>query len=71
MNATLAKWAFIAGALLFADWVILILFGSFAKICKAEEAFYCSAYCITGIVLLILTIMLIIYLSWNKTAKEQ
>lgn len=71
MNATIAKWAFIAGTLLFVDWVVLILFGSFAKICKADDAFYCSAYCVTGIVLLILTIMLIIYLSWNKAVKEK
>ena len=70
MNALVAKWLFIAGTLLFADWLFMVLFGCIASLCKAEEAFFCSVYCNAGISLLVLTLFFIVYFAVASKPKQ-
>lgn len=71
MNVTIAKWLFIAGTLFFADWLLMVLIGSFAHLCKADESFFCSEYCIIGITLLIVTALLAVYFSRARAVKKE
>jgi hypothetical protein len=71
MNTTVAKWFFIAGTLLFADWIIMIIFGCIASMCKANDAFFCSVYCKAGIALLVITGFLIVYFSALSKSKRR
>ncbi len=63
MNATIAKWFFIAGTMLFADWLLMIVFAVIAKTCHAGNTFFCSTYCTIGIILLLVTILSIPFVS--------
>lgn len=69
MEKSITKWFFIAGTLLFADWLIMILFGCASKICKADHDFFCSIYCKIGIGLIIFTLLLIFWLSVVENKK--
>lgn len=71
MNTTVAKWFFIAGTLLFADWLIMVLFGCIASVLKAEETFYCTTFCSLGILLLVFTGFLIIYFALARAKKSE
>ena len=64
MNATIAKWFFIAGTMSFADWLLMIVFAVIAKTCHAgNKFFFCSTYCTIGIILLLVTILSIPFVS--------
>ncbi len=69
MSYKLTKSLFIAGSLLFADWVLMILIGGIAGLCKAGDAFFCSTYCIFGISLLAATVLAIVVLSLGINRK--
>ncbi len=72
MRTTFFKWLLIAPAFLFADWLIMVFIGCFSSLCHADNKFYCSVYCCTGITLLSLTALLIVYLIFKKaTIKDR
>lgn len=70
MNKAVIKWLLIFSALLFADWVLMILLGCLSGICQVDERFYCSVYCVIGKVLLASTAGLVIYLLIKFISKK-
>jgi hypothetical protein len=70
MRTTLFKWLLIVPALLFADWLIMVLIGCISGLCHADNKFFCSIYCYTGITLLSVTGLLLAYLIFNKAFKK-
>jgi hypothetical protein len=70
MRTTLFKWLLIVPALLFADWLIMVLIGCISGLCHADNKFFCSIYCYTGITLLSVTGLLLAYLIFNKGFKK-
>jgi len=71
MKTTVLKWLLIISALIFADWLIMIFLGCFSSLCHANDKFFCSVYCYTGIVLLSVTAMLIGYLLYKKYGQKK
>ncbi len=55
---------------LFADWLLMILFGCFAGACKADNKFFCSVYCHVGIALLVTSLLLAFYFVFKKKHAE-
>ena len=62
MRTTILKWMLIFSALLFADWIIMIILGCFSGLCRANNDYFCSVYCYIGISLLSITLLIIGYL---------
>jgi len=58
MKTTVLKWLLGIAALLFADWLIMIILGCFSGMCGAGTNYYCSVYCIIGVTLLAATVFL-------------
>jgi hypothetical protein len=71
MRIEIFKWLLIVPALLFADWLIMILFGSFSGLCHAGNKFFCSVYCYTGITLLSVTVLFVGYLMFKKNFQKK
>lgn len=66
MGTTIFKWLLIVPALLFADWIIMVLIGCISGLCHADNKFFCSSYCYTGITLLSVTALFVAYLIFSK-----
>jgi len=62
MKTTAIKWLLGISALLFADWVIMIILGCFSNFCNAGNDYYCTVYCKAGIVLLVASLGIAGYL---------
>ena len=71
MKPILLKIIIVLPLLLFADWVIMVLFGCFASMCGADHAFYCSVFCKAGIVLLSLTVLFVVFLPFLRKRKVE
>jgi hypothetical protein len=71
MKATIIKWLLGISALLFADWVIMIIPGCFSVLCHANNNFYCSVYCFIGITLLSTTVLIIGYIFFKKYFQKK
>jgi len=56
MNKTLCKLVLVLPLVLFMDWIIMAVFGSFAGACHAKNHFFCSAFCYCGVLLVILSV---------------
>ena len=69
MKPILLKILILLPFLLFIDWILMVVFGSFASVCGADEAFYCSVFCKAGIVLLTFTAILIVVWPVYKKKK--
>jgi len=71
---TAFKWLLAVSALLFADWIIMIVLGCFSGLCHANDKFYCSVYCYIGITLLSLSVLISGYLAYrlynNRKSKS-
>jgi hypothetical protein len=50
------KCLLIIPAVLFIDWIVMVVAGCVAGLCHAGEKFYCTVYCYSGITLLSLSI---------------
>ena len=48
---------------LFIDWIIMVITGHLASAFNAGEGFYCKPYCIFGIILLVTTLTVSVYLA--------
>ena len=66
MRTNVLKWLLISSALLFADWIIMIILGCFSSLCHADNRFFCSVYCYIGIVLLSFSALILGYLILKK-----
>jgi hypothetical protein len=66
MHSTLCKFLLIIPLILFIDWIIMVTIGCFASVCNANEKFFCSIYCISGIILLSLSIIMSLYIVFRK-----
>lgn len=62
MKTLLVKLLLILPALLFLDWVIMVVVGSVSNIFGANDNFYCTIYCDFGIALLVSTFLFVAYL---------
>jgi len=62
MRNAVLKWILIIAAVLFADWIIMIIAGCFSSLCHASNTFFCTVYCYFGIGLLTVSIILAVYL---------
>jgi hypothetical protein len=62
MKTLLVKLLLIIPALLFLDWVIMVVVGSVSSIFGANDNFFCTIYCDFGIVLLVSSFLFIAYL---------
>jgi hypothetical protein len=70
MRTTFFKWLLIIPALLFADWLIMVFIGCLSGLCHAGNKFFCSVYCFTGITLLSVTALYIVYLIFKKNFQK-
>jgi len=66
MRQVVVRWLFIIPALLFANWLIMILIGCLSSLCHAGDKYFCSVYCYTGITLLSVTLLFVLYLLFRK-----
>jgi len=66
MRTVVVRWLLIIPALLFADWIIMILIGCMSNLCHAGNNYFCSVYCYTGITLLSVTVLFVLYLIFKK-----
>ncbi|MDD2305033.1 MAG: hypothetical protein PHP53_10100 [Prolixibacteraceae bacterium] len=66
MKHSLVKLLLIIPALLFLDWIIMVLVGSVSNILGANDNFFCTIYCDFGIALLIETILFVVYIAINQ-----
>ena len=71
MRTALIKWLLIIAALLFADWIIMIILGCFSALCHASTKYFCSVYCYFGIALLTLTVFIIGYLVYKHYDRKK
>jgi len=73
MKTLLVKLLLIVPALLFLDWVIMVVVGSVSNILGASDNFFCTFYCDFGIALLVSTFLFVAYLivSQNFHHKMQ
>jgi len=66
MKTLLVKLLLIVPALLFLDWVIMVVVGSVSGIFGASDNFFCTIYCDFGIALLVSTFLFVAYLMIKK-----
>ena len=66
MKTLLVKLLLIVPALLFLDWVIMVVVGSVSNILGANDNFFCTIYCDFGIALLVSTLLFVAYLIINQ-----
>ena len=66
MNKTLCKLLMVLPIVLLADWVLMILFGCFAGACNANNQFFCTIYCYSGLALLVVSVIISVYLVFRK-----
>jgi len=71
MKTVAFKWLLGISALLFADWVIMIILGCFSSLCKAGNDYYCTVYCKIGIILLAATLGIAGYLLFKKVIRKK
>jgi hypothetical protein len=71
MRSGFIKWIMLISALLFADWVLLVLFGCFSALCKASDKFFCNIYCKAGIALLSVTVILFAVMMFLNNRKQR
>lgn len=62
MKTLLVKLLLVVPAILFLDWVIMVVVGSVSSILGANDNFFCTIYCDFGIVLLVSTLLFVAYL---------
>jgi hypothetical protein len=60
----------IIAAVLFADWIIMIVAGCFSGLCRASNSFFCTVYCYFGIGLLTASIILAAFLIIRKSRHQ-
>ncbi len=66
MKTLLVKLLLIVPALLFLDWVIMVIVGSLSSLLGANDNFFCTIYCDFGIGLLVSTFLFVAYLIINQ-----
>lgn len=69
-KSVVLKWSLVIAALLFADWVIMVILGCFSSLCHANEKYFCTVYCKIGIVLLSFTLLLFGYFIYKSYRKK-
>ena len=69
-KSVILKWSLVIAALLFADWLIMVILGCFSGLCRANEKYFCTVYCKIGIVLLSLTLLLFGYFIYKSYRKK-
>ena len=62
MRTAIVKMLFLVPILLFIDWIIMVIGGIFSNMCGADDQFFRTSYCYFGIVLLIITFLLFVFL---------
>ena len=55
-----------ASIILFSNWIVMILIGSFASICGAGKNFYCGPFCYLALLVFLLSIGTSIILAKHK-----
>lgn len=58
----LFKFGFVLPAIIFADYLIMVLFGCTSCLFGLDEKFYCGSYCLVGKILLILSVGVFIWI---------
>jgi hypothetical protein len=71
MRTTLLKWLLIVPALLFADWILMIMIGCISGLCHANDQFYCTVYCKLGIFLLSTTALYFMFLVYQEILRKK
>lgn len=71
MKTLLVKLLLIVPALLFLDWVIMVIVGSVSNILGANDNFFRTIYCDFGIALLISTLLFVVYLIINQNFNHK
>ncbi|MDD2306115.1 MAG: hypothetical protein PHP53_15545 [Prolixibacteraceae bacterium] len=71
MKTLLVKLLLIVPALLFMDWVIMIVVGSVSSIFGANDNFFCTIYCDFGITLLVSTFLFVAYLIISQSLHHK
>jgi hypothetical protein len=66
MKTLLVKLLLVVPALLFLDWVIMVIVGSVSNILGASDNFFCTVYCNFGIALLVSTFSFVAYLTISQ-----
>ncbi|HRY33342.1 MAG TPA: hypothetical protein P5531_10280 [Bacteroidales bacterium] len=57
---------------IFIDYLLLVTFGCFSGYCKAGNSFFCSVYCIAGITLIVVSLVIGTWLLLkNRREKYQ
>ncbi|MCF8366126.1 MAG: hypothetical protein K9H16_10105 [Bacteroidales bacterium] len=69
MNPKTCKCLFILPLILFADYLILVLFGATSCFVGGVGAHYCSVYAIVAILLSVASIVLFTWYAIKKTKK--
>jgi len=62
MKTLLVKLLLIVPAVLFLDWMIMVIVGSVSSIFGANDNFFCTIYCDFGIALLVSSLVFVSYL---------
>jgi len=71
MNKHVAQILFFSGLMLFGLVVLMTITGACACLAGAGEEFFCGAYCITGKILLSLTVIMILAQAFMTLRKER
>jgi len=70
MKRSIVKWLLIIPLLLFLDWILMVMFGCFSSLCGADNKYFCSVYCYTGISLLFLTVIGIFVIFYKSRVRK-
>jgi hypothetical protein len=71
MKQIIFKSLILLPALLFADWIIMIIVGCISNICSANTVFFNTIYLYFGLTLIILTFLLLaVIFSENSITKK-
>ncbi len=70
MKTLLVKLLLVVPALLFLDWVIMVVVGSVSNILGANDKFFCTFYCDFGIALLVSTFLFIAYFTLKQNFRQ-
>lgn len=71
MQKTLCRLLLALPLVLFMDWIIMTVFGCIAEACNANNHFYCSVYCYTGIFLVTISLIGGCYFVLKATKKQE
>ncbi len=66
MKISFVKMLLVIPLLLFLDWIVMVVAGSFSNICGAGDDFFCTIYCYFGIALLGSTFLFIFYMAFKQ-----